>query len=136
MARPERADLFNSMPFPGRVCLHTSGVLFFSWRLAEKQPRHGETSDLSRYPGLALCGWWVMEKGGCALRKMKLEQREWLCFYESKWRCHSSAGFISCCRSLSVANSCLGRQLNLDHIVLRLPQTGVDLLRLCRNSPV
>lgn len=76
-ARPERADLFNSMLFPGRVCLHMSGVLFLFWRLAEKQPRHGEASGRSGYPGLVLCGWWVMEEGSWVC-KMKLEQPEFV----------------------------------------------------------
>lgn len=40
-----------------------SGVLFLFWRLAEKQPRHGEAGGRSGYPGLVLCGWWVMEEG-------------------------------------------------------------------------
>lgn len=37
---------------------------------------------------------------------------------------------------LSTANSCLRRQLNLDHIVPRLAPAGVDLLKLCTTATV
>lgn len=69
MGHSQRGLIYLKMLFSGRVCLHKSGVLFFFWRLAEKQPRLREASDRSRYPGLVLCGWWVMEEGGCVLRE-------------------------------------------------------------------
>lgn len=44
------------------MCLRISGVLFFFWRLLQRQPRYGGAADCSRYPGLLLYGWKVMRE--------------------------------------------------------------------------
>lgn len=62
------------------LCIN--GVLFFFWRLPERQPNHGSTDECSRYPELVFYGWRVMEGGGCGLGQecVKLEQLKCLCF--------------------------------------------------------